>query len=76
MLDDAGRLGDDERLPTTTPCAFRLARVGPLSSSAKQQDKITRAVVQVNSSMNHDGGFSARSYNHHAQIRSPARKGL
>lgn len=44
----------------STPCAFSLAPAGPLSSSAKQQDKITRAVVQVNSSTNHDGGFSAR----------------
>lgn len=44
------------------PCASRLALVGPLLSSAKQQDRVTRAnaiVLLVNSSADHDGGYSA-----------------
>lgn len=31
------------------PCASRLAPRGPLLSSAKQQDRITRAVLKVSS---------------------------
>lgn len=60
MVDDAERLGDDDGgcLPPI-PCATRLAPVGPWSSSAKHQDSVTRAVLQVNSGTNHDSGYSA-----------------
>ena len=49
--NDGGCLG--------APCAIRLAPVGPSSSSAKRQDIITRAVLQVNSGANHDCEYSA-----------------